>query len=77
MKILFILGTSLFINLVYSQECKPSCCDVLVMGDDNSIVGINCSEGGIDCGFSGQITACCESINSLTNTKIGNNCKRA
>lgn len=61
--------------MVYCQQCKSSCCDVLVLSDDKSIIGINCSEGGIDCVFSGQITACCENINSLT--KIGNNCARS
>lgn len=74
MKVLLLFVFCMF-GIVYCQQCQPSCCDVLVISDDKSIIGINCTPGGIDCGFSGQITACCESINPLT--KIGNNCTRA
>lgn len=34
------------------------------------LLGINCSEGGIDCGFSGQVMGCCNSVNFLTHIGI-------
>ncbi|KAJ3536670.1 hypothetical protein NMY22_g5926 [Coprinellus aureogranulatus] len=45
-----------------AQNCQRACCDVLVKGVDGSNVGINCHEGGMDCRFSLQVTACCERI---------------
>ncbi|KAJ7827392.1 hypothetical protein B0H13DRAFT_1656937 [Mycena leptocephala] len=32
--------------------------------------GLNCFPGGIDCGFSGQVTACCDSIDGLTKVRF-------
>ncbi|EXU95005.1 hypothetical protein X797_011912 [Metarhizium robertsii] len=48
------------------SRCRPMCCDALI----NSVspggeIGINCSPGGLDCGFSGQIDACCVRISPL------------
>ncbi|KAI8873965.1 hypothetical protein GQ42DRAFT_1053 [Ramicandelaber brevisporus] len=70
-----VLALFLLISVVAAQGCKPACCDILVKADDDSTVGLNCTPGGDDCPFSGQLTACCEGINGLT--KIGVNCKRA
>ena len=73
MKLLRVVGILLTLIQSLAQGARPACCDVIVRGYDNSGVGINCNYGGIDCGFSGQMTATCESLNSLT--RIGNNCQ--
>ncbi|TEB27748.1 hypothetical protein FA13DRAFT_1691165 [Coprinellus micaceus] len=62
-------------TLTSAQECSPACCNVLVKGADDSTVGLTCTPGGIDCGFSGQVTACCETVNTLTS--VGHNCRPA
>ncbi|TEB20571.1 hypothetical protein FA13DRAFT_1736203 [Coprinellus micaceus] len=65
-----------FSSTAVGQDCpKPACCDVLVKGADDTNVGLNCTEGGIDCTFGGQVKACCESINSFT--KVGMKCESA
>ncbi|KAF8574192.1 hypothetical protein K439DRAFT_1249388, partial [Ramaria rubella] len=47
--------------------CKPVCCDLVVLSSTPpGKAGINCSQGGIDCGFSGQVHGCCEAVNFLT-----------
>jgi hypothetical protein len=51
------------------QNCKPVCCDVFIGN-----IGLECSEGGIDCAFSGQETGCCQSVNSLTQLHVGRGC---
>jgi hypothetical protein len=75
MKLLTLVGILLTTIQSLAQGATPSCCDVLVRGYDNSGVGINCTPGGIDCAFSGQMTATCDSVNSFT--RIGNNCQPA
>ena len=47
------------IGLVFFRSLLVSCPIETYHGNS----GINCSAGGIDCGFSGQITAVCEHIN--------------
>ncbi|KAJ7880822.1 hypothetical protein B0H13DRAFT_1891632 [Mycena leptocephala] len=51
-----------------TAKCQgiKSCCDVVFATADSQKLGLNCSPGGIDCGISGQVTACCESIQRLT-----------
>ncbi|KAF9259816.1 hypothetical protein L218DRAFT_1003328 [Marasmius fiardii PR-910] len=59
-------------------QCRSerTCCNVLVLGaDGEERVGLNCRGGGIDCGFSGQITAVCAAINFLTH--VGRDCEGA
>ncbi|KFY38186.1 hypothetical protein V495_06703 [Pseudogymnoascus sp. VKM F-4514 (FW-929)] len=44
---------------IVKRQCKPVCCDLLVKAHDNSLDGVSCSPGGVDCAFTGQLTACC------------------
>ncbi|KAK3827369.1 MAG: hypothetical protein J3R72DRAFT_457046 [Linnemannia gamsii] len=59
-------------SYLISASAEPACCDVLVMASAKELVGLNCSEDGVDCGFSGQVTANCKTVNRLT--KIGGGC---
>ncbi|KAG0229174.1 hypothetical protein BGW41_003160 [Actinomortierella wolfii] len=52
----------------------PACCSALVKGYDGKGVGLECTSGGIDCAFSGQILVNCVSINELTNLHVGYDC---
>ncbi|KAF9259817.1 hypothetical protein L218DRAFT_1079686 [Marasmius fiardii PR-910] len=56
-------------------QCRSelTCCDVLVLGaDGKEKIGLNCQGDGVDCGFSGQITAMCTGVNFLTH--VGHHC---
>ncbi|EDQ99270.1 uncharacterized protein LACBIDRAFT_316802 [Laccaria bicolor S238N-H82] len=56
-----------------AAACSPACCDIIVNSvEPAGTSGISCTPGGIDCGFVGQITACCQSVNPLT--RIGIKC---
>ncbi|KFX91476.1 hypothetical protein V490_05879 [Pseudogymnoascus sp. VKM F-3557] len=49
-------------TIVKRQQCQPVCCNLVVKAYDDSLSGVNCYAGGIDCAFSGQLTACCTLI---------------
>ncbi|KAK3837592.1 MAG: hypothetical protein JOS17DRAFT_368021 [Linnemannia elongata] len=52
-----------FLAMEIQADCRPMCCDAVVPSISPSRkVGLNCSKGGLDCGFSGQIQACCGRI---------------
>ncbi|OAQ24231.1 hypothetical protein K457DRAFT_82285 [Linnemannia elongata AG-77] len=57
--------------------CRPMCCDAVVSSiTPAGKVGLGCSPGGIDCGFSGQIQACCVRISPVgTQTGTGIGCE--
>ncbi|PPQ68089.1 hypothetical protein CVT25_014252 [Psilocybe cyanescens] len=43
-----------------APSCQQFCCDAVVPSiRPAGNVGINCNRGGLDCGFSGQVQACC------------------
>lgn len=69
----YIFFTLLIFILKYvncqDNSCKPVCCTVFI-GD----IGLECNEGGIDCGFSGQERGCCQFINILTPLHVGRSC---
>ncbi|KAJ6522450.1 hypothetical protein B0H19DRAFT_1277331 [Mycena capillaripes] len=48
--------------MVTAQKCRPVCCDAIVLDVDSQKVGIHCTSGGLDCGFTGQVAACCKII---------------
>ncbi|KAF9554798.1 hypothetical protein CPC08DRAFT_821459 [Agrocybe pediades] len=55
------------------QACKPVCCDAIVpSANPQGKIGINCSEGGFDCGFGLQVNGCCARVlQGPTHTGIG------
>ncbi|KAH6908766.1 hypothetical protein BKA70DRAFT_1426656 [Coprinopsis sp. MPI-PUGE-AT-0042] len=61
----FTLVLAQAMTLVAAQGCAPYCCDAVVPSTQPvGFIGIKCFAGGIDCGFSGQIPACCQGIAS-------------
>ncbi|OBT94684.1 hypothetical protein VE01_06204 [Pseudogymnoascus verrucosus] len=54
-------------DAIVKRACQPACCDLLVQSHDGTLDGVQCERGGIDCPFSGQLTACCESFTLSTN----------
>ncbi|KAH9483564.1 hypothetical protein JR316_0003034 [Psilocybe cubensis] len=60
-----------------APACSAFCCDAVVPSvRPGGNVGINCTPGGLDCGFHGQTTACCvrlTPIGARTGTAVGCN----
>jgi len=66
-----ITALLLALPLVAAAGCKPMCCDAVVASiTPSGKFGIACTLGGIDCGFSLQIDACCTAL-TFGNNAIG------
>ncbi|KAI8070846.1 hypothetical protein BC940DRAFT_295708 [Gongronella butleri] len=59
-----IFCLSLFLTSVWASQ--QFCCDAVVQSQKPpGQIGINCFPGGIDCGFSGQVSATCASLSPI------------
>ncbi|KAF8060730.1 hypothetical protein FPV67DRAFT_1511284 [Lyophyllum atratum] len=70
-----IAAVFLAIPLVAAQGCQPMCCSAVVPSTNPAgQVGLDCTPGGFDCGFSGLVTTCCSRLapfGARTGTAIG------
>ncbi|OAA37223.1 hypothetical protein NOR_07239 [Metarhizium rileyi] len=45
---------------LFKRQCRGMCCDAIVDSvSPGGKIGIGCTPGGVDCGFHGQVNACC------------------
>lgn len=55
-----------FLALSVNAACQPMCCDAVVQSiSPPGKIAIRCTQGGLDCGFSGQVYACCERLSPV------------
>ncbi|KFY13788.1 hypothetical protein V491_06282 [Pseudogymnoascus sp. VKM F-3775] len=47
---------------IVKRQCQAVCCDLFVKSYDDTIEGVTCTPGGIDCAFSFQQTGCCNIV---------------